>query len=93
MIILVTADGFNRKTKTAYQFQGCFWHGCRKCHPENKEKGKKTEEINEKLTENGINLVEKPFSAYYAVLFFRTISYDGFLWHELVEIDAHAKAG
>ena len=25
----------NKTTKTAYLFQGCYWHGCRKCHPEN----------------------------------------------------------
>ena len=29
-----TVDGYEDDNKTAYQFQGCFWHGCRKCHPE-----------------------------------------------------------
>ncbi|KAL4136009.1 hypothetical protein QTP88_007583 [Uroleucon formosanum] len=24
-------DGFNNKSKTVYQFHGCFWHGCIKC--------------------------------------------------------------
>ncbi len=25
-------DGFCKDTKTVYEFQGCFWHGCRKCY-------------------------------------------------------------
>ena len=24
-------DGFCKETKTVYEFQGCFWHGCEKC--------------------------------------------------------------
>ena len=30
-------DGWRAETRTAYQFHGCFWHGCPKCHtdPEN----------------------------------------------------------
>lgn len=24
-------DGFCESTKTVYEFQGCFWHGCGKC--------------------------------------------------------------
>ena len=31
-----TVDGYDKTTKTVYLFQGCYWHGCRKCHPENK---------------------------------------------------------
>ena len=27
-------DGLDRGKKTAYEFNGCFWHGCRKCNPE-----------------------------------------------------------
>ena len=24
-------DGFCEATNTVYEFQGCFWHGCKKC--------------------------------------------------------------
>ena len=42
-----TVDGLDIETFTAYQFQGCFWHGCRKCHPENHVRYNKTmEQIN-----------------------------------------------
>ncbi|XP_055352775.1 uncharacterized protein LOC129598759 [Paramacrobiotus metropolitanus] len=26
-----TVDGFDRDTKTAYEFLGCMWHGCSEC--------------------------------------------------------------
>ena len=29
-------DGFNPATNTVYQFNGCFWHGCRACHSNNR---------------------------------------------------------
>ena len=29
-------DGFNPATNMIYEFNGCFWHGCRACHPENR---------------------------------------------------------
>ena len=29
-----TVDGYDKTSKTVYLFQGCYWHGCRKCHPE-----------------------------------------------------------
>ena len=38
---IVTADGCCFETKTAYQFQGCFWHGCKKCCPQNVKKQEK----------------------------------------------------
>ena len=28
-----TVDGYHATTNTVYEFQGCFWHGCRKCYP------------------------------------------------------------
>ena len=27
-------DGYDADTKTVYEFHGCFWHGCRTCHPQ-----------------------------------------------------------
>ena len=30
-------DGWCAETRTAYQFHGCFWHGCPKCHTDNEE--------------------------------------------------------
>ena len=29
-------DGWCAETRTAYQFHGCFWHGCPKCHTDRK---------------------------------------------------------
>ena len=26
-------DGYNHETKTVFQYHGCYWHGCRKCFP------------------------------------------------------------
>ena len=32
-----TVDGYDEVTKTVYEFQGCFWHGCRSCYPNRSE--------------------------------------------------------
>jgi len=32
-----TVDGYDEVTKTVYEFQGCFWHGCRTCYPNRSE--------------------------------------------------------
>ena len=32
-----TVDGFDEDTNTVYEFQGCFWHGCRSCYPNRSE--------------------------------------------------------
>ena len=32
-----TVDGYDQATKTVYEFQGCFWHGCRTCYPNRSE--------------------------------------------------------
>jgi hypothetical protein len=53
-----TVDGYDEKTKTIYQFQGCYWHGCRKCNPENVVKYNKTMEQNNLFKANGYNLKE-----------------------------------
>ena len=29
-------DGLNPETKTVFEFNGCFWHGCRTCHSNNR---------------------------------------------------------
>lgn len=31
-------DGFIPETKTVFEFLGCFWHGCDKCHTGNRDK-------------------------------------------------------
>jgi len=48
-----TVDGCNMREKKVYLFQGCYWHGCRKCHPENKFKYNKTMERINLLEHNG----------------------------------------
>ena len=29
-----SVDGYDASTNTVYEFHGCFWHGCPKCHPQ-----------------------------------------------------------
>ena len=48
-----TVDGYDSKNKKVYLFQGCYWHGCRKCHPEHKVKYNKTMEQVNLLEHNG----------------------------------------
>ena len=31
-------DGYNHEKKTVFQYQGCYWHGCRKCYPYNRNR-------------------------------------------------------
>ena len=39
-----TADGYDEVTKTVYEFQGCFWHGCRSCYPNRSETHRRLED-------------------------------------------------
>ena len=32
-----TVDGYHEETRTVYEFDGCFWHGCPKCFPQRHE--------------------------------------------------------
>jgi hypothetical protein len=49
----------NSENQTLYQFQGCYWHGCRKCNPEEVVRYGKAMEQNNVLRSNGYNVVEK----------------------------------
>ena len=61
-------DGFCEATNTAYEFQGCFWHGCKRCYtrdtinPWNRvemgELQSRTQAKNQKIRDLGYNLVE-----------------------------------
>ena len=31
-------DGYNPETKTVFQYHGCYWHGCQKCFPYDRDK-------------------------------------------------------
>ena len=55
----ITVDAYDSETKTAYQFQGCYWHGCRKCNPEQKGRYNRTMEQ--------INLLENDLKQYWFV--------------------------
>ena len=48
-----TVDGYDNTNKTIYQFQGCYWHGCRKCNPEEVVRYDKTMEQNNLFRSNG----------------------------------------
>ena len=66
----IPVDGFCKENKTIYQMHGCFWHGCIKCFPEDRDvkvkdrwsydkKYKKTQETTEYLKSFGYEVVEK----------------------------------
>ena len=31
-------DGYNHEPRTVFQYNGCHWHGCRKCYPNDRDK-------------------------------------------------------
>ncbi|XP_048252721.1 uncharacterized protein LOC125380975 [Haliotis rufescens] len=33
-----SVDGFDKKTKTVYEYLGCFWHGCARCYKTSRSK-------------------------------------------------------
>lgn len=33
----IPVDGFCKDTKTVYQMHGCYWHGCIKCYPNDRD--------------------------------------------------------
>ena len=39
-----TVDGCDTLTNTAYEFQGCFWHGCPGCYPNRTERHQRLED-------------------------------------------------
>lgn len=61
-------DGYDPKTNTIYEFNGCFWHGCAKCFASGdtnpvtgytyEEHRSKTEKKRAYLTEKGFHYVE-----------------------------------
>jgi len=56
-----TVDGYDKTTRTIYLFQGCYWHGCRKCNPENIIKYDKTQEQVNVLEYNKYKVVQRCF--------------------------------
>ena len=61
-------DGYCAQTNTVYEFQGCFWHGCKKCYTEDQIKSvnqldmvelqRITQRKNKRIRELGYNLAE-----------------------------------
>lgn len=63
-------DGYDPETRTAYEFHGCFWHGCRSCYPQRSEEHRRlldrsmedvrmlTERKKEGLTSRGYRVIE-----------------------------------
>ena len=45
-------DGWCAQTRTAYQFHGCFWHGCPKCHTDPEETNPKNNKTMAELLAN-----------------------------------------
>ena len=48
-----TVDALDKKNKIIKEFNGCYWHGCPKCHPENKLKYDETARRKELLEKQG----------------------------------------
>ena len=44
-------DGWCAETRTAYQFHGCFWHGCPKCYDQNETNPKNNKTMAELLAD------------------------------------------
>lgn len=58
-------DGYDPKTNTIYEFNGCFWHGCSKCFTSsetNPVTGYTYEEHREKTERKRTYLIEKGFT-------------------------------
>ena len=36
-ILDARVDGYHPKTKTVFQYHGCFWHGCKQCYPQERK--------------------------------------------------------
>jgi hypothetical protein len=53
-----TVDAIDRKKRIVKEFNGCFWHGCPKCHPENKAKYEETLKRKEALEKQGYRVDE-----------------------------------
>jgi hypothetical protein len=53
-----TVDALDRKHRIVKEFNGCFWHGCPKCHPENKAKYEETVKRKEALEKQGYRVDE-----------------------------------
>jgi G:T-mismatch repair DNA endonuclease (very short patch repair protein) len=59
------ADGYDEETNTVYEFNGCFFHGCRKCyHPDdiNPLTGDKMSVLYEKTMKKEENLRQMGFN-------------------------------
>jgi hypothetical protein len=53
-----TVDALNKKKKIIKEFNGCYWHGCPKCHPENKIKYEETQHRKKLLEKEGYRVDE-----------------------------------
>ena len=53
-----TVDGYDHTTNTIHQFNGCYWHGCRRCYPDFEERRNKTVELSKLFTSKGMNVEE-----------------------------------
>jgi hypothetical protein len=53
-----TVDALDKKNKIIKEFNGCYWHGCPKCHPENKLKYDETARRKELLEKQGYRVDE-----------------------------------
>ena len=47
-----TVDGYDEKNKTIYEFNGCYWHGCKECFYNSMNVKNKTGKIFQQLYDN-----------------------------------------
>ena len=50
-------DGYDPATRTVYEFNGCYWHGCQKCFPRRKKQFKAQKAKEEALRKQGYTAV------------------------------------
>ena len=53
-----TVDGLDKKNKIVSEFNGCYFHGCKKCYPKNVAKFERTEERKQLLIKAGYTVNE-----------------------------------
>ena len=61
-------DGYCKETRTIYEFLGCLWHGCPKCHPDRERPLAKTNETAQLLYAKTMNRLRHLESLGYAVV-------------------------
>ena len=61
-------DGYNHETKTVFQYHGCYWHGCRKCFPYDRNRLINKNQTREDRIKATVERTQKLLAAGYRVI-------------------------